>query len=93
MMASVSTSYVTEKWTTAKKCGKGNNLVSNPIARAWEAFMALATGGLAKRVDAAKKEAERVVREAEEQQKQLLKEAREEAQKTRAASRCSIPSN
>ena len=60
--------------------------MSNPIARAWEAFMALATGGLAKRVDAAKKEAERVVREAEEQQKQLLKEARDEAQKTRAAS-------
>ena len=57
--------------------------MSNPIARAFEALVALVTGGLAKRVDAAKKEAERIVEGAEERQRQLVKEARDEANRTR----------
>ena len=58
--------------------------MSNPIARAIEGLLALATGGLAKRVEAAKQQAERTIAEAQEQQRQLLKDAREEANRTRA---------
>ena len=59
--------------------------MSNPIARAFEALAALATGGLVKRVDAAKREAQRITEEAEEKQRQLQKEAREEANRTRSS--------
>ena len=59
--------------------------MSNPLSRAWQAFWALATGGLTKRLDAANKEAARITREAEEKTRELQKEAREEAAKTRAA--------
>lgn len=58
--------------------------MSNPIARAIEGLLALATGGLAKRVEAAKQQTERIISEAQEQQRQLLKDAREEANRTRA---------
>ncbi|MEE9285597.1 MAG: ribonuclease Y [Dehalococcoidia bacterium] len=59
--------------------------MSNPIARVLEGLWALATGGLARRVDAANEKARRLLQEAEERQGQLLKEARDEANRTRAA--------
>ncbi len=59
--------------------------MSNPIARAFEAFLALATGGLAERLEAAKAEASKIVKDAEDTQRQVQKDARDEAQKTRAA--------
>jgi len=59
--------------------------LSNPISRALEGFLALVTGGLAKRLDAAKQDAELIIKEAEEKQSQLLKESRDEAHRTRSA--------
>lgn len=60
--------------------------MSNPITGALGAIWALVTGGLARRVEAADEEARKVVNEAQERQGQLLKEARDEANRTRAAS-------
>ena len=59
--------------------------MSNPISRALEGFWALVTGGAAKRVDEANRVAARIVKESEEKQTALLKEARTEAEKLRAA--------
>jgi len=56
----------------------------NPITRALGVLWALVTGGLAKRVEAASEEARKVINEAQERQGQLLKEARDEANRTRA---------
>jgi len=65
--------------------------VPNPIARALGGLWALVTGGPAKRIEAAKRteaanqEAQRILREAEERQAAIVKEAREEANRTRAS--------
>lgn len=59
--------------------------MSNPITGALGAIWALVTGGLARRVEAADEEARKVVNEAQERQGQLLKEARDEANRTRSA--------
>ena len=59
--------------------------MSNPIARALEGLLALATGGLAKRVEAAKKEAQTLIRDAEQRQEELLREARADSKRTRTA--------
>ncbi len=56
-----------------------------PITRALGSIWALVTGGPKKRIEAANQQAQRVVKEAEERQAAVLKEAREEANQTRAA--------
>ena len=58
--------------------------MSNPIARAIEGLMALATGGLAKRVEAAKEEARAIVKKAEDSHAEMAKEARDDAKRTRS---------
>ena len=57
----------------------------NPISSALSNIWALMTGGLARRVEAAQKEAERITQNAERRQNEVVKDARSEANKTRSA--------
>ena len=59
--------------------------MANPISRVIEGFMALVTGGLTKKVEAAEQQAEGIINKAEARREQVVKEARAEANKTRAA--------
>jgi ribonuclease Y len=59
--------------------------LANPISRVIEGFVALVTGGLAKKVEAAERQAEGIVNKAEGRREQLVKEARAEASKTRSS--------
>ena len=59
--------------------------MSNPISRAFGSFWALLTGGATKKVEAARIEAERLAKEAEQKREELLKETRAEAQRVRQA--------
>ena len=59
--------------------------MANPISRVIEGFVALVTGGLAKKVEAAERQAEGIINKAEGRREQLVKEARAEASKTRSS--------
>ena len=59
--------------------------MANPISRVIEGFMALVTGGLAKKVEAAERQADGIINKAEARREQLVKEARTEANKTRSS--------
>ena len=59
--------------------------MANPISRVIEGFVALVTGGLTKKVEAAERQAEGIINKAETRREQVVKEARAEANKTRAA--------
>ena len=59
--------------------------MANPISRVIEGFVALVTGGLTKKVEAAERQADGIINKAEARREQVVKEARAEANKTRAA--------
>ena len=59
--------------------------MANPISRVIEGFVALVTGGLARKVKAAEQQSEGIIAKAEARRDELVREARAEAKNTRTA--------